>query len=237
MKQSLNIGKEPDFQKIIIASAVLHILFISLIIIPLKTKEREYKSYFVNIVGPAEIQRAKKSPASDSGRKDKRRVVKAKKALKRRVEPKSKADISLESDKKVAKEIERLRAIKALSKRKSKKGDDAAREIEVIKKKRYGNVSKAHGIPGNVVSADSDSYYARVTQQIWSEWIYPDLDSKGLEVVISIQIGGDGKVISQEIEKSSGNLLFDRSAAKAILKASPLPPPPVEMEIGVRFYL
>ncbi len=237
MKQSLNIGKEPDFQKIIIASAVLHILFISLIIVPIKTKEREYKSYFVNIVGPAEIQRANKSPALDSGRKDKRRAVKAKKALKQRVKPKSKADISLEPTKRVAKEIERLRAIKALSERRNKKGDDAAREIEVIKKKTYGNVSRAPGIPGRAASADSDSYYARVTQQIWSEWIYPDFDSKGLEVVISIQIGVDGKVISQEIEKSSGNLLFDRSATKAILKASPLPPPPVEMEIGVRFYL
>jgi TonB family protein len=56
-------------------------------------------------------------------------------------------------------------------------------------------------------------------------------------VVISIKIDSQGKVVSQEIEKSSGNILFDRSAEKAISKASPLPPPPVEMEIGVRFYL
>lgn len=237
MKQSLNIGKDPDFQKIIIASAVFHILFISLIVIPIKTREREYKSYFVDLVGPVEIQRATRAPAIEKGRKDRRRAVKAKKALKRRVEPKSKADISLEPSKRVAREIERLRAIKALSKQRDEKGDDEAREIEVIRKKTHGNVSRTPGIPGKAASADSDSYYARVTQQIWSEWIYPDFDSSELEVVISIQIDGDGKVISHKIEKSSGNLLFDRSATNAILKASPLPPPPVEMEIGVRFYL
>jgi outer membrane biosynthesis protein TonB len=31
-------------------------------------------------------------------------------------------------------------------------------------------------------------------------------------------------------------MLFDSSALKAISKASPLPPPHEEMEIGVRFY-
>jgi len=38
------------------------------------------------------------------------------------------------------------------------------------------------------------------------------------------------------IEKPSGNVLFDRSALRAIAKASPVTPPPYEMEIGVRFY-
>ncbi len=57
MKQRLNIGKEPNIQKIIITSAVMHILFIALAAVPLRTKEREYKSYFVNLVAPIDIQR------------------------------------------------------------------------------------------------------------------------------------------------------------------------------------
>ena len=52
----------------------------------------------------------------------------------------------------------------------------------------------------------------------------------------AIKILKDGTTIVQNIEKSSGNSLFDRSALKALAKASPLPPPPYEMEIGVRFY-
>jgi len=38
------------------------------------------------------------------------------------------------------------------------------------------------------------------------------------------------------VEKSSGDLFFDRSALKAVTKASPVSPPPYEMEIGIRFF-
>jgi colicin import membrane protein len=255
MRQHLNIGQEPNLQKIIITSAVLHLLFITLATVPMRSKEREYKSYFVNIVGPVEVRRAVKAPAkkkatTQKGKKAKKaqkEAIKVKPALKKRVRPKSKADMTLEPDKKVAKEIERLRAISSLSRlkkekesqrAKAKKGDEEIAEaIEGIRKKKLISVSKGAGIPGTQTSMDSDSYYALVTREIWSEWIFPDFDASGLEVIISIKIARDGKVISQEIEKSSGNTLFDRSATKAISKASPLSPPPVEMEIGVRFYL
>jgi TonB family protein len=56
-------------------------------------------------------------------------------------------------------------------------------------------------------------------------------------MIISIKIDKEGYIVAQEIEKSSGNKLFDRSATKALSRSSPLPPPPVAMEIGVRFYL
>ena len=64
----------------------------------------------------------------------------------------------------------------------------------------------------------------------------PTYWEEGLEAIISVKILKDGTVIVQRVEKSSGNTLFDRSAIRALAKASPLPPPPYEMEIGVRFY-
>jgi colicin import membrane protein len=81
-----------------------------------------------------------------------------------------------------------------------------------------------------------DAYYSKIRDEIWQEWVYPDTGQKDLETIISIRIMKDGIVSVQKIEKSSGNPLFDSSAIKAITKASPLPPPPYEMEIGVRFY-
>jgi colicin import membrane protein len=81
-----------------------------------------------------------------------------------------------------------------------------------------------------------DDYYSKITRQIWQQWVYPDTGKKNLEAIISIRILKDGTTIVQRIEKSSGNSLFDRSAIKAITKANPLPQPPYEMEIGVRFY-
>jgi colicin import membrane protein len=81
-----------------------------------------------------------------------------------------------------------------------------------------------------------DDYYSKITRQIWQQWVYPDTGQKNLEAIISIRIFKDGTTIVQRIEKSSGNSLFDRSAIKALTKANPLPQPPYEMEIGVRFY-
>ena len=81
-----------------------------------------------------------------------------------------------------------------------------------------------------------DSYYAKITGQIWQEWVYPDMGDKNLETIIAVKIAKDGSVTVQKIEKGSGNALFDRSALRAIAKASPVAPPPYEMEIGMRFY-
>jgi TonB family protein len=54
--------------------------------------------------------------------------------------------------------------------------------------------------------------------------------------VVSIRILKNGTLQVLNIERSSGIPLFDRSALRAITKASPVTPPPQEMEIGVRFY-
>lgn len=81
-----------------------------------------------------------------------------------------------------------------------------------------------------------DDYYSKIIREIWQQWVFPDTGQKDIEAIISIKIKRDGAITAQRIEKSSGNTLFDRSAIKALAKASPLSPPPYEMEIGVRFY-
>jgi colicin import membrane protein len=81
-----------------------------------------------------------------------------------------------------------------------------------------------------------DDYYTKIRNHIWQHWIYPDTGQKGLETIISIIIMKDGTISIKKIEKSSGNPLFDKSAIRALTKANPLPPPPYEMEVGVKFY-
>lgn len=229
MRHTLNFRKDPNLQIIVITSAVIHLLLITFIVVPLKTRKDEYRNYFVDLVGPIESFRETSPP--EISKTEKTNGIKE--PLNK---PIPKADMSLEPARKVSKEIERMRAISALSKLKKKKEAENAHEIEVIRQKIQGGVAKA-GIPGTMQSMGSDPYYASITRKIWSEWIYPESNSSGLEVIIAVKIDRDGKVVSREIEKSSGDTLFDRSALKAISKASPLPPPPVEIEIGIRFYL
>jgi colicin import membrane protein len=82
----------------------------------------------------------------------------------------------------------------------------------------------------------SEDYYSKITKEIWQQWVFPDIGRKDVEAIIAVRILKDGTALVQRVEKSSGNTLFDKSAIKALAKASPLTPPPYEMEIGLRFY-
>jgi TonB family protein len=157
--------------------------------------------------------------------------------------------------KRVNREVERLQAISAISKLKSKKKEEKANRLEVVKKDIYeeadagadakvaGKIEALRqkklggaGIPGkSKTGKNTDFYYALITQKIWNEWICLNCESEDFEVVISFHINKDGSVGSLRVVRSSGNSFYDNSAMKAIRKASPLPPPVLEDDCEVRF--
>jgi len=222
MKQSRDIGKEPSFSRIVIVSAILHLLFVSLLVIPLKTRERDFRSYYVTLVGPIRTPSAGQTPST--------KVGKGIKTPQKAVKAPPKADITLESVSRVKKEIERIRAISALKKR--KKNREKTRGIQIGKEKAdiYAQGARAAGRDSG---KDTNFYYGIIEQKIERHWVVPGFDTSGLEVIISIKIDKDGKVISQKIAKSSGDMFYDRSAIKAILKASPFPPPPAGTDTDI----
>jgi TolA protein len=242
MRQTQSIGKEPNFLKIVFVSLLLHFLFASLVAIPLRSKP-QYRTYQVSLVAPLRTTRTpqvSKTPVAKSKSLKslpvtKKRALKKTKAAtktKKAVKIKPKADMSLQE---VKKEIERMRAISALAK-KSAGSTGKKQEIDIKKDTAPEETAQGIDIPGRGDEEGVD-YYSMVSQKIWQHWFYSKSRFSGLEVVVSIRIDKTGEVISQEIEKFSGDVLFDRSALKAINKASPFPPPPEELEIGVRFYL
>jgi len=244
MKQHLYSAREPNFQKIIITSAVIHLLFITIIAMPLKSKKREYQSFFVNIVPPAQLQTIQR-PAKDSGTRAVKKKAAPKATPRRKVQ--SKKGVTLEPKDRKIQEIKRLQAISELTRKKKEeellaakaREAEAARAsaLEDIRKKMIASISVSTQTPGNVVSAEAESYHALIIEKIQSQWIHSSFASHDLEAIISFKMDKDGNVLSHKIERSSGNYLFDLSAEKAILKASPLPPHPVEREIEVRFHL
>ncbi len=113
MKQFQYIAKEPDISKIIITSLVLHLVLISLVAIPKTSVKKEYKSYFVNIVTPAEIRR---TPAAKTRRTVSKKRVPPKTVTKKMVIPKK--GVILQPADRVSREIERLQSIRTLEKKK-----------------------------------------------------------------------------------------------------------------------
>ncbi len=131
---------------------------------------------------------------------------------------------------------EKISAIAA----KKKKIDTLAKLHEIISIKASGG---KHSIAAKTTSSTpvnntpSDNYYSKVMEGIQPYWsLSPGIVNKGREAIVSVRILKDGTVIVQKIEQSSGNKIIDRAALSALAKASPLSPPPYEMEIGVRFY-
>ena len=110
------------------------------------------------------------------------------------------------------------------------------REVITLRGSAEGKAQASQGPSAKREGSVMDAYYVQITKEIWQHWVFPDTGVKNIETVVSMRIFKDGSVQVQGIEKSSGNPLFDRSALKAVVKASPLTPPPYEMEIGVRFY-
>ncbi len=88
-------------------------------------------------------------------------------------------------------------------------------------------------------------YYARISALLNAEWVRPALLDEGGEprsVVVSFEIARNGTVINLEVEGGSGLDVLDRSALRAVLDASPLPPPPggwrgSTVPVRVRFVL
>jgi colicin import membrane protein len=83
-----------------------------------------------------------------------------------------------------------------------------------------------------------DGYKRKIQAEIYEGWVFPDIDIKNLEALISIRILKNGSITVNRFESPSGSKPFDRSALKAINKASPVEPPPFGApidEIIVRF--
>lgn len=80
---------------------------------------------------------------------------------------------------------------------------------------------------GRVASALQSLYNEKVKEAVRREWsVLDSLKAQGLETHLLVVVRRDGRVINLQVEKTSGNSLFDESAKRAVLKADPLPAMP-----------
>ena len=219
----------PSLQRTTFLSAVLHITFFFIAALILRHSRNTImpSPYEVSLVGPTSSSQGtagedravqeQSAPRIAEQEKQPEKTIKDKKAD---LERKANALSEIEAKKKI-KRIAELRSIVSI-----KNNDN---------KGTHKTASQGKG-SGQAQGTLFDSYYGKITNQIRQEWVYPDTGEKNLEAVIAVTIARDGTVSVQGIEKSSGNTLFDRSAMRALAKASPVAPPPYEMEIGMRFY-
>ena len=121
---------------------------------------------------------------------------------------------------------------------------EAKKKIATMSKlRRMLSISKTSAGTGSSTASQSShsgksgggTYESLITGLIHKQWIFPDTSDSNLLAIVDIRIARSGNVTVLGFERKSGNTLFDRAAVRAILNASPLPPPIAEMEIGIRF--
>lgn len=247
--------REPSLQKTTTVSLLLHLVLLALSVVLINyTRNVVLPSpYTVSLVNPEESGQAgssRRAPAStaaeketpvESKTKEKEMPVENKTTKEKELhvkESKTMIDANKKNDQKILDNRINSRIAEIASKK----------TVERIVKLRSVISVQGSGIKSPVGPADNrgaaggskgslfDSYYGKITDEIRGEWVYPDMGKKNLEAIVSVLIRRDGSITVQGVEKSSGDLFFDRSALKAVTKASPVSPPPYEMEIGIRFY-
>lgn len=238
MRRSFNPGKEPSFQKIVISSVVLHLIFIAVTVIPLVHKKKEIKNYYVSLVNPAVIRKAEVSNLPLKTTVAEKKVVEKTKKIEpvKNLKEEKKVKMSMDS----TKVSERVDIIKEKLREREEKAQKLANIISNLKAnaKKTAEVasSKSSNLYAGMKSDDARLLYeSDVKGYIQGFWNIPkSINVEGLEATIEIKIDKYWKIISYKIIEPSGNRIFDRSVIKALLDAQastelkPLPEPPLE---------
>lgn len=222
----------PSIQATTLLSAALHLTFLLIAAIILRHSR--------NVVMPSPYEVSLVGPTSSSQRAATEEVSVLGNSAARVEESTRQTEKPLKDTKTEKADLKRLedRMAELASKKKVERMVKLRSVVSIDSKDSKGKQKTADQGKGSRQAQGTlfDSYYGKITNQIRQEWVYPDTGDKNLEAIIAVTIARDGTLSVQRIEKSSGNALFDRSAMRALAKASPVAPPPYEMEIGMRFY-
>lgn len=213
----------PSLQRSAFFSLLFHLGFFLITILTIKNTIRLARpaAYTVNLIGP---ERQEKRASASYG------LPEASDTNKNLSVPGGSSASSAEEERYISEAVSALEAKKKIEK--------IVKMRNIISLKRSGerSASAAPDRSGRKGGSAAGDYIDLIQKKIRQNWIFPDMGGKNIEAVVAIRISKDGTIHIEGFEKGSGNSLFDRSVIRAITKADRLPPPPDEMEIGVRFY-
>ena len=252
--------REDNWNKMLMISAALHLVLLAALSFPVKKAFRKFdtsKSYYsVNLVGDvgpglgsAGVEKSKAIPAKPPEAVKPPKTEKAVAQKKARPTPTRERDARSLAPKKTEKE----KPPQGTTKDDLKSVEERIREL----KQRTGthDVASGKGTPGQseIFSPGGaggrliDPAFARwlegVNEKINNAWHIPFMSSqkKNLEVTATIKIRKDGRIVDINIDKRSGNRVYDESVVRVLRMIDPLPPlpssvteNPMELELHLR---
>lgn len=243
----------PSLEKAAALSLLFHAALILTVIIATSLKKSPHIPliYTVNIVRPAETAKENIEPAAPQSPEVEtaRQKPPPKKQEASKKSDKHSTDAAL-NDKKLRESAnaEKAKTLRELAQKREAERQREQRLSELQTRSRLENIkheaakrtaSYAGKPTDRERSQKLSEYYKKIEADIIEKWVFPDIKGvRSLEAVVNISVRRDGVIIINRFETPSGNALFDRSAIKAIERASPAEPPPFGEEIsdiGIRF--
>lgn len=203
-------------------SLSLHTLLVLVVVAYMMYSSAHYKSavFDVSLVSPSENSPSAGMPRSVEAPKEEKSMPATEKKAEKKPEMVTPQEKSAAN--------ERIAAL------------EAKRKIENMQRLRKSIDISAKGTPSStgqtsvLGTAGGPDYGSMIGSIIHEKFRIPESMDKDLLAIINIRIARNGNVTILGFEKKSGNPLYDRAAIKAITDASPLPPPPSEMERAIR---
>lgn len=249
---------EEAWYKMLAVSLALHIIVLGAFSIPIKFSSKKIDlsgSYSVNLVGSAgNLGGGGGGPKVQSQAKPepKPKPDKPAPAVKEKKVPKKPQPMQKEDD---AVSLSKKKPLKTKATR--EEVDSLKEKIRSLRKKTdYIDIAKAGsggpgkgggGLPGSGGGGGApldpalQKYLLDVWEKIKNAWNVPGMaQKKDLETVVMVKIRKDGRIVDINVEKRSGNRVYDESVLRVLRAVEPLPPIPSSLntdalEIGFRF--
>ncbi len=252
---------EEAWYKMLAVSLALHIIIIGAFSIPLKLSSKKIDlsgAYSVNLVGSAgnlggggggpKLQSQARPEPKPKPIPDKPAPAIKEKKVKPQSMQKEDDAVSLSKKKQPVK-----------TKATREEVDSLQEKIRNIRKKtEYFDIAKAGsggpgkagsggGLPGSGGGSGApldpamQKYLLDLWEKIKNAWNVPGMaQKKNLETIVLIKIRKDGRIVDINIEKRSGNRVYDESVLRVLRAVEPLPPIPSSLntdalEVGFRF--
>ena len=216
--------REENWHKMLMISAALHLVVLAALSLPVKKAFKKFdtsKSYYsVSLVGDI-------GPGLGSAGEEKGKAIPSQKPEKEKPQSTTKDDL-----KNVEERIREMKRHTGNMSVASAKGTPGTSEF-----------SGSGGAGGRLIDPALARYLVGVREKIEASWHIPFISSqqKNLEVNATIKIRKDGRIVDINIDKRSGNRVYDESVVRVLRMVDPLPPlppsvtdDPLEVELTLR---
>lgn len=187
------------------------------------------------------LEEQRKRDAEEAARKKQQQEVETQRQTKLKAEQEAKARKLAEEKKRLAEQEtkrkleEQRRAEEARRKaEEQRKADEVRRqrENEELLKQQLAQEEADRAAQAKAeqqrreLAAKMNQYIALLQNLVTRNWIRPPSARAGMSCTVHVRFIPSGEVLDAKVMKSSGDPAFDSSAEKAVLRSSPLPPPP-----------